>query len=147
MKKTIVSISIIIIIMASLCIFSGCRSKEEEGVFIPASEEEYMILDEGKTEEPSGAGKASGSSNTNAKKSSGKEQKSADDSKTNDSSKTTASPAPTADSQPSVSLDPSKDETPFVPAEDTSGSKSSGKSKSGKNGSVIQDGEVTVTIN
>lgn len=146
MKKTFISMSMIIMILISLCVFSGCGAKEE-GLFIPASEEEYMILDEGKTEDTSGAGKKAGSSNTNAKKSSGKDSKDDDSSKKQDSSQNTAVPVPTANSQPSVSLDPSKDETPFVPAEDTSDSKSSGKSKSGKNSSVIQDGDVTITIN
>lgn len=129
MRKNILIILVLTLLVSGLSLLAGCGSKEDEdeGIFVPASEE-YTILDEGKKDSSSNSSdKKDGSSNTNAKTGS--------DSKTEDSSSsesgkdvsTTAKPS-TSEASGSVSDSGVEDETPFVPATGpgTSGSSSQG---------------------
>ena len=115
MKKTIpivLVITVLIVILSALC---ACGKEEDEGNFIPASDEEYVILDEG-DKSVSGSVKHSGSGNTNAKKSDGKNKQTDSDSVTSekgdDSSKTATTETPVKEPE---NFSEDEYETPFVP--------------------------------
>lgn len=121
MMKKLLLILTFAVIVSTLSMLSGCRSKEEaeDGIFVPASEE-YFVLDEGEKNDSGNENKKSGNSNTNARKASDKEKKNTQESK--DPSGSTAVPAETKKpSQTANSVNGdiyggAEDETPFVPA-------------------------------
>ena len=120
MKKSALIVLTIAMLAGTLSMLSGCRSKsEDEGIFVPASEE-YMILDEGENSNPSADGKKDSSSNTNAKKASdSKDSKSgtASDAQQSSAPKATSSPAGSGKGSNGGSSSGSENEMPFVPAE------------------------------
>ena len=121
MMKKILLILTLALIVSALSLLSGCRSKEEaeDGIFVPASEE-YFVLDEGEKDDSGNENKKTGDSNTNARKASEKDkkntEKSAEQTGTTSSPSETKKPSQTANSGSGDVYGGAEDETPFVPA-------------------------------
>lgn len=119
--KKILLILILALVVSTLSLLSGCRSKEEaeDGVFVPASEE-YFVLDEGEKNDSGNENKKSGDSNTNARKASDKDKKNTqgtdNPSESTASSSETKKPSQTANSGSGDVSGGAENETPFVPA-------------------------------
>lgn len=137
MRKKILWALALVMVLSCLSLVAGCgksRSDEDEGIFVPASEE-YTILDEGEKDN-SATGKKSGKSNTNAKKASDTDKKQS--TQKQDETAVTATPAPSASGAPSGNSGNSsgaEDESPFVPA---SGNGTSPKTVSGGDSGKIE---------
>lgn len=133
MKKILVILTLALIV-STLSVLSGCRSKEdaEDGIFVPASEE-YFVLDEGEKDDSGNENKKAGDSNTNARKASDKEkkntEKSAEQPGTSSTPSETKKPSQTSNSVNGDIYGGAEDETPFVPA--AGSGTGNGKSTSG----------------
>lgn len=138
MTKKILLILTLTLIVSTLSMLSGCRSKEEveDGIFVPASEE-YFVLDEGEKDDSGNATKKTGGSNTNARKASSKDEESVQDSDkqsgTTSTPGETKKPSQTSNSGNGNIFGGAEDETPFVPADGagTGSGKSAGSATDG----------------